>query len=421
MFSNDGQVYEDELDYHFNRPQDKPEQDQQSNGPKKIYFVRHGDTNLNVESGENSNEQPVRGWSPVSLNQAGRDQARKAADSVKDKPIDHIVSSDLPRAAETARIISNKTGWPVEYDPGLRTWNLGEYTGKAGKEVHDAVDKLCKENQDERPEGGESFNEFKDRVLSTMSNIVQRHNDKELLIVSHNSPERVLHAWTEAGQPQKQEAGILDTIKRMFQSSPKPDTSMNLSHDPHLVHPGMGFNMAKDKAFLIENADLSSEKRTELYQKYSDKTPLSMGSEHAEEFNKSIEAIKRSPVSLLGFDPTHNFITRDAGLTTKGGTELGGTVWSNAFSPTSLIHESMHRGLDILQKAGYPISDAEQEMIVRRLMYKHFGDYEGTEGSVAKQQMLSSLSRLSDADVSKIEETASEHYKKLHPGLKDGQ
>ncbi len=49
-----------------------------------------------------------------------------------------------------------------------------------------------------------------------MSNIVQRHNDKEILLVSHNSPERILHAWTEAGQPQKRDSNQpVDLLRRL--------------------------------------------------------------------------------------------------------------------------------------------------------------------------------------------------------------
>lgn len=205
IFDSDGNSYENLTSWHLNSPSQATEDKQSSDESKKIYFVRHGETDLNKESGEHSSDQPVRGWSNVPLNQQGIKEAQKAANSVKDLPIEHIVASDLPRAKQTANIIGNRLGITPEFDPGLRTWNLGEHTGKAGKEVHDEVDRLCTTAQDERPKGGESFNEFKNRILGTMSNIVQRHSDKELLIVSHNSPERILHAWTEAGQPQKQQ------------------------------------------------------------------------------------------------------------------------------------------------------------------------------------------------------------------------
>jgi broad specificity phosphatase PhoE len=187
----------EKLQDYFNRnePGLKLNEPQASN--KQLYFVRHGDTELNDECRQ-------RGWSPVSLNQDGREQAKKAADSVKDVGITHIVASDLPRAKQTANIIGNKLGITPEFHPGLRTWDLGDFTGKKDSEVGDQIKSYTQEKADERiPGSSESFNEFKDRILGTTSEIVNSHpEDHKVLMVSHNSPERVLNAWTEAGQPQ---------------------------------------------------------------------------------------------------------------------------------------------------------------------------------------------------------------------------
>lgn len=208
IHDSEGNTYQDLTAWHLNQP------DKQDEEPKKIYFVRHGATIKN-EEGTDKHDQPVRGWSTDSLDETGRADAEKAAENIRGAglPVEHIVASDLPRAAETASTISRKLGIPLEFDPGLRTWDLGAYTGKSGKDVHDAVDRLCLRANDEKPPPGEtpgeSFNEFKDRILGTMSHIIQRHKDKELLIVSHNSPERVLHAWDAAGQP---EAKLIDRL-----------------------------------------------------------------------------------------------------------------------------------------------------------------------------------------------------------------
>lgn len=169
--------------------------------PKEIYFVRHGDTDLNKEGEKSNDRAPVRGWNDTPLNEQGRADAQKAADKLAKEPITHIVTSDLPRASDTAKIIGDKLGITPEEHPGLRTWNLGEYTGKTGEDVHDAVDRLCLHTPDVRPPGGESFNEFKSRILSTFGEISKDHAEHEVLVVSHNSPERILNAWDKAGQP----------------------------------------------------------------------------------------------------------------------------------------------------------------------------------------------------------------------------
>lgn len=169
--------------------------------PKEIYFVRHGDTDLNKEGEKSDDRAPVRGWNNTPLNEQGKADAQKAADKLAKEPITHIVTSDLPRASDTAKIIGDRLGITPEEHPGLRTWNLGEYTGKTGEEVHDAVDRLCLNQPDVRPPGGESFNEFKSRILSTFGEIAKDHAEHEVLVVSHNSPERILNSWDKAGQP----------------------------------------------------------------------------------------------------------------------------------------------------------------------------------------------------------------------------
>ena len=428
-----GQVYEDEMHAHLDIPampnlgSDNEDENLSSRGnePKKIYFVRHGDTNLNAESAESSSDQPVRGWSNIPLNSDGIAQAKKAAESVKDLPISHIVSSDLPRAKQTANIIGQRLGITPEFHPGLRTWNLGEFTGKSGKDVHDEVNRLCSTDQDERPKGGESFNEFKDRILSSMSDIVQKHNENEVLVVSHNSPERIINSWIEAGQPQKQE-GIGDLVRRLFPATPKGSRDPGLDPERRTNLPGMGFNIPYQLSATIENADISPENRAKLYEQFARDRQwpgtgkaLSLGSEHTSEFNKTIEAIKQSPVAHLGFDPAHTYLSRDVGETSIGGSQDKNAIWVNANYPTTLMHESMHAGLDKLVQAGKipPMDRHTEEMTVRRMMHKHFGPVEAAHGPISKMQMDEALATTSMTEIEKIEKAAEKHFKELHPGL----
>lgn len=66
-----------------------------------IHFVRHGETSFNVEG-------RLQGQSNVPLNENGRLQASLIASRIAKMPagfIDCIISSDLDRAADTARAI----------------------------------------------------------------------------------------------------------------------------------------------------------------------------------------------------------------------------------------------------------------------------------------------------------------------------
>ena len=74
---------------------------------KKLYFVRHGLTEMNVAG-------LWSGSTETSLTNDGRAQARKAGQAAKALGIDAIVSSTMGRAVETAQIIAKEIGYPAE-------------------------------------------------------------------------------------------------------------------------------------------------------------------------------------------------------------------------------------------------------------------------------------------------------------------
>jgi uncharacterized phosphatase len=73
---------------------------------KKLYFVRHGLTEMNV-SGHFS------GSTETNLTEVGRKQAKLAGKHAKNLGIDYIISSPQSRALETAKIIAKEIGYPV--------------------------------------------------------------------------------------------------------------------------------------------------------------------------------------------------------------------------------------------------------------------------------------------------------------------
>jgi broad specificity phosphatase PhoE/uncharacterized protein YerC len=188
--TSDGQYFEDEFAYQQARlpqssPQPKPED-------SNLYLVRHGDTDLN-------DENIVHGWTKQSLNDKGIEQAHKAAESLKDKDITHIVSSDLPRAKQTANIISKETGVPVTFDQNLRTWDAGDFDGT---KKHDEFKRYAEAKEDVTPPGSsESFGQFKDRAINAISGI-HANNPGNTVVVTHSKNIGVMDAWEHAGYPE---------------------------------------------------------------------------------------------------------------------------------------------------------------------------------------------------------------------------
>ena len=64
----------------------------------KLYIIRHGQTEMNQR-------QVLQGRSDLPLNAAGEAQARQAAERLKGVRFDHVFTSPLQRAVQTARIL----------------------------------------------------------------------------------------------------------------------------------------------------------------------------------------------------------------------------------------------------------------------------------------------------------------------------
>lgn len=93
---------------------------------KKIYFVRHGESEANlaeIASGQGND---------VPLTNNGRKQAKLAGRSLKDKNIELVVSSPLIRTRQTAEIIAEEIGYDpkkIVYNPLFAERSLGLYEG----------------------------------------------------------------------------------------------------------------------------------------------------------------------------------------------------------------------------------------------------------------------------------------------------
>ena len=85
-----------------------------------IYIIRHGQTKMNLR-------HALQGRSDYSLNDTGIEQAQKAAVNLRTITFDHVFSSPLKRAVETAKIVVPEIN-PV-IDDRLIEMDYGPYEG----------------------------------------------------------------------------------------------------------------------------------------------------------------------------------------------------------------------------------------------------------------------------------------------------
>ncbi|MBQ8392436.1 MAG: histidine phosphatase family protein [Clostridia bacterium] len=153
----------------------------------KLYVARHGETTWNVE-------WRVSGITDVELTERGREQARAAADILKNEGIEIVIVSPLKRAMHTAEIINEKCNALMKIDNRLTEQNYGVYEG-----VHRKSEGFLgnKRQFAFRYPGGESMMQVAYRVYSLLDELREKYSDKNVLLVTHGGVCRVIKTYFE--------------------------------------------------------------------------------------------------------------------------------------------------------------------------------------------------------------------------------
>ena len=151
-----------------------------------LLLARHGETADNAE-------RRFQGARNPPLNPRGREQAAALGRMLRDEPIAAMYASPMLRAAETAEIVSEIIGLPVQHDDRLREIDVGDWTGRSYAEIFlEAPGELERWAQGDlsfRFPGGESLAEQTERVVAALEEI--RGGIVPALVVCHGGVIRV--------------------------------------------------------------------------------------------------------------------------------------------------------------------------------------------------------------------------------------
>lgn len=152
-----------------------------------IYLVRHGQTEANQTG-------IFQGHADVPLDSAGLEQARLIGERLRQVPFDAILSSDLSRAAVTARAIAGER--PVLLRKELREWDLGHWVGLTFAQVAERFPEEYRHFKDIASEGaiegGESRAQFNARAERVLRALADEFAGKTILCVSHGGVLRAM-------------------------------------------------------------------------------------------------------------------------------------------------------------------------------------------------------------------------------------
>ena len=143
---------------------------------KTLYLMRHGQTLFNLQ-------HKIQGWCDSPLTELGIKQAKVAEKWFKDHDItfDHAYSSTSERCCDTLELV---TDMPYVRTKGLKENYYGELEGESERLNSHLTPKDCETFYLQYK--GESSNTTRDRMVKTLTEIMNKEDHHSVLAVSHS-------------------------------------------------------------------------------------------------------------------------------------------------------------------------------------------------------------------------------------------
>lgn len=165
---------------------------EQIGNPNKLFLVRHGEGENNIVKVYNTYPETIK----FHLTEKGIKQAEEVGESLRSEKIDFIFSSPFTRTLETAEIISKKLGVEVIADERLKEAGAGEFNEKPASEFLKIYPTL-ESYAEQADHGVETVKEIRERMQSFLNEINDKYQNKNILIVSHRDPLKILNGLLE--------------------------------------------------------------------------------------------------------------------------------------------------------------------------------------------------------------------------------
>ena len=153
--------------------------------PVRITAVRHGETAWNAVT-------RIQGHIDIDLHARGQQQAQQVGAALADVGLNHIYTSDLARARNTAAAIAQHAGFAPEsvvLVPGLRERGFGVFEGKTHAEIEaewpEDAQRWRQRLPDWAPQGGETPLQLRERISQAVNDIAARHPGEHIALVAH--------------------------------------------------------------------------------------------------------------------------------------------------------------------------------------------------------------------------------------------
>jgi len=148
-----------------------------------LILIRHGETAWN-------RELRFQGHADVPLNDIGHEQARRIGLRLAgESAVQHVISSDLMRAQQTAAPAASQLSLPVVTSAALREQFFGVVEGMRSDEIQNLHPRAWEEwlefREDHAMPEGETAREFHARIIAALGGIASEHRGQHLIVVTH--------------------------------------------------------------------------------------------------------------------------------------------------------------------------------------------------------------------------------------------
>jgi valyl-tRNA synthetase len=190
-----------------------------------VGFVRHGEAENNVALTVSNDVDKYP------LTEKGREQIVNLAEELRGQGYERIIASPILRTKQTAEILSDVLGLPLEFDDRIKEVGFGEYNHHAEIEIEEQ--RARNGWMVKTPFNMESYASLRERTHSCMADVVARYAGQKILMVSHGDTLAVLKQFgTDA---YTNELGVLQ--KRGTCDMRQFDTSGRQASDLAAFHP----------------------------------------------------------------------------------------------------------------------------------------------------------------------------------------
>lgn len=165
-------------------------------GDNYVVVFRHGES-------EDNFKRIFSGWRDARITARGREQAAALAPKLKHLKLHVVITSDLVRSKETARLaLADNPGVRFEHDSRIKERNYGELTGTSKEELMRTDPEkatLWRRSYDVPPPGGESIKMVEQRVWPFLDELIARIKKEKINVAlsAHGNSMRAIRRYFE--------------------------------------------------------------------------------------------------------------------------------------------------------------------------------------------------------------------------------